>query len=100
MLEILRSVKDLTLPSPGCIGCWVSEEELHNHIRYSEQWESSEALEAHIRSDLYRRLLAAMELSRKSPEVQFYYTSEKRGFEVIEAARSQATQPGTLSQTR
>jgi quinol monooxygenase YgiN len=91
MVEILRSVQDLTRPCPGCMGCWLSEEDvLHNHIRYAEQWESEESLNEHIRSDLYRRVLAAMELSRQPPEVHFYYTSEKKGFELIEAARRQA----------
>jgi quinol monooxygenase YgiN len=90
MLEILRSVQDFAYPSPGCTGCWISEEEFaDSHVRYSEQWESDEALATHLRSDLYRRVLAAMELSRRPPEVHFYYCDESRGFEVIEAARGQ-----------
>jgi quinol monooxygenase YgiN len=90
VIELLRSVQDLTRPSPGCVGCWLSEEDfLHNHIRYAEQWESEEALHEHIRSDLYRRVLAAMELSKQQPEVRFYYCSETKGLELIEAARRQ-----------
>jgi len=89
VVEILRSVIDLTRPSPGCLGCWLSEEDcLHNQIRYAEQWESEEALHEHVRSDLYRRVLAAMELSKQSPEVSFHYTTETKGFEVIEALRA------------
>ncbi len=88
VIELLASVQDLTRPEPGCIGCWLSEEDLpYTHVRYAEQWESEEALHAHIRSGLYHRLLAAMELSRQQPEVKFYYCSEVRGLEVIEAAR-------------
>jgi len=65
LLEILRSVVDLTRPRPGCVGCWLSEEEfLHNHVLYAEQWETEEALHEHIRSDLYLRLLSAIELSQ------------------------------------
>jgi quinol monooxygenase YgiN len=91
VLELLRSVQDLTRPSPGCVGCWLSEEDyLHNHIRYAEQWDCEEALHEHIRSELYRRVLAAMELSRQEPEVRFYYCSETKGLELIEAARHQA----------
>ncbi len=91
MIEILRSVLDLTRPFPGCMGCWLSEEDfLHNHIRYAEQWDSEEALHEHIRSDLYRRLLAAMELSKQPPEVRFYYTSGEKGFELVEDLRSSA----------
>jgi quinol monooxygenase YgiN len=92
MVEILRSVQDLTRPAPGCQGCWLCEDDLlHDHVRYVEQWESEDALTEHIRSDLYRRVLAAMELSKQRPEVSFYYTTEKKGFEVIEAARRRTT---------
>ncbi len=73
------------------MGSWFSEEDvLHNHIRYAEQWESEESLCEHIRSDLYRRVLAALELSKRPPEVTFYYCSQTKGLELIEAARRQA----------
>jgi quinol monooxygenase YgiN len=89
VIDLLRSVQDLTRPMPGCLGCWLSEEDFsHNHIGYVEQWESEEALHNHLRSDLYRRVLAAMELSRQPPEVSFYHASEKQGFELVEAVRS------------
>ncbi len=92
VIEILRSVQDLTRPTPGCAGCWLSEEEvLHNHIRYAEQWESEEAMHDHIRSDLYLRVLAAMELSKQPPLVRFYYTSDIKGFELVEKLRHQPT---------
>ena len=91
-IELLRSVQDLTRPCPGCLGSWCSEEELpHNHVRYAEQWESEESLQEHIRSDLYRRLLAAMELSKKPPEVTFYYCSKTKGLELVEATRRHTT---------
>jgi quinol monooxygenase YgiN len=91
VVEILKSVQDLIRPAFGCLGSWLSEQDfMHNHIQYVEQWESEEALHRHIRSDLYRRVLAAMELSRLPPEVSFYFASEKKGFELIESARPQA----------
>ncbi|HTL59899.1 MAG TPA: antibiotic biosynthesis monooxygenase [Candidatus Limnocylindrales bacterium] len=91
VIELLRSVQDLTRPCPGCMGSWFSEEELlNNHVRYAEQWESEEALHQHIRSDLYKRILAALELSKRPPEVTFYYCSQTKGLEVVEAARRQA----------
>jgi len=94
VIEILQSVQDLTRPVPGCLGCWLSEEDcLHNHILYAEQWEAESAMEDHIRSDLYRRVLAAMELSRQSPEIKFYYTAETKGFELIEKLRDTVSQP-------
>jgi quinol monooxygenase YgiN len=101
LVEILRSVQDLTRPLPGCLGCWLSEQDyLHNHIRYAEQWESEEALHEHIRSDLYSRVLAAMELSKKAPEVRFYFSTEAKGFELIEnIRRKDATSLASPNQT-
>ena len=95
----MRSVEDLTHPLPGCAGCWLCEQDvLSNQVRYMEQWESEEALHDHIRSELYRRVLAAMELSRQPPEVRFYFAKEAKGFELIEAIRHHgaATGPSPL----
>jgi quinol monooxygenase YgiN len=94
LVEILRSVQDLTRPLPGCSACWLSENDfLHNHVRYVEQWESEQALHDHIGSEMYRRVLAAMELSKKPPEVRFYFASENKGFELIENIRRKETAP-------
>ena len=88
VIELLRSVQDLTRPLPGCSACWLSEDDfLHNDVRYLEQWESEPAMHDHIRSDMYRRVLAAMELSKKQPEVAFFFSSENKGFELIENIR-------------
>jgi quinol monooxygenase YgiN len=97
VMEILRSVQDLARPTPGCTGCWVSEESFpHPHIRYAEQWESEESLHEHLRSPLYRRVLAAMELSTKQPEINYYYTVRERGFDLIEEVRREKTEPNPL----
>ena len=90
VLEILHSVKDMTALRSGCLGCWLSDgDSRHNHVQYIEQWTSEDELYEHIRSDMYRRVLAAMELSRHPPEVQFHYVSSARGMELIEAVRSE-----------
>ncbi len=95
LLEILRSVVDLTRPCSGCMGCWLSEEDfLHNHVLYAEQWETEEALHDHIRSDLYLRLLSAIELSQRPPEVSFSYTTETKGFNLVETVRRQPNSKG------
>lgn len=88
VLEILRSVQDLTRPTAGCRGCYLSEEDaLHQPIHYLEQWDSEQALHAHLSSELYRRVLEALELSKRAPEVRFFYTAKEQGLELIEAVR-------------
>jgi quinol monooxygenase YgiN len=89
VIDLLQSVQDLTLPTPGCLGCSLSEEDFsHNYLRYAEQWESEETLHKHLRSELYRRVLSAMELSKRPPEVAFYHCTKEQGFELIESART------------
>jgi hypothetical protein len=67
---------------------------------YVEQWGSEEALDEHIRSDLYRRVLAAMELSKQSPEIKFHYVTETKGFEMVESLRSDSRARDPLSNSR
>ena len=94
LVEILRSVADITRPNHGCRGCWISDEDpLNNCLQYAELWDSEDDLHEHIRSELYLRLLAAMELSQRPPEIKFYYTAETKGFELIETLRSSARLP-------
>lgn len=89
ILEVLRFVVGLTRVKPGCLDCEVYEAHGRSHdLLYIEQWQSDEDLSRHIRSDLYRSILSAMELSHVHPEVVFYGVSETKGIEVIERLRA------------
>ena len=44
-------------------------------------------LDCHLRSEQYRRVLAAIELSQEAPEIRFDTVATRGGFEVVEAAR-------------
>jgi quinol monooxygenase YgiN len=52
-----------------------------------ERWESKATLEAHIRSEAYRRILGAIELAGGPPEVTFDVVSTSEGMELIERLR-------------
>ena len=56
-------------------------------ILYLEQWQSRELLDRHIRSELYFRVLSAMELADEPPEIYFHEVSDTRGLEYVEALR-------------
>ena len=88
LVAVLRSVQNLARSSHGCVSCWLSEPDSStDQVDYLEQWKTEEALHDHIRSSLYRRVLAAMELSGKPPEVWFYFAEEPKGFELVETIR-------------
>lgn len=91
ILDILLSVKGPTLAAPGCRACSVYEEHGDDQgIAYLELWETPLELYRHIRSGLYSRVLEAMELSIREPEVSFHTISETHGMELIESLRSKS----------
>lgn len=54
-----------------------------------DQWRSLENLARYIQSDLYRRVLLAMELTVRPSEVSFLEASETQGWKWIESLRGQ-----------
>ena len=89
VLEVLRSIQGPVLAQPGCTGCHIYEEQSPEEaVVLVERWESEAALEAHIRSESYRRILGAIELSGGPPEVRFEHVSASEGMELIERLRN------------
>ena len=69
------------LPRLDCVAC-------NDRISAAERWRTREALDGHLRSPLYGRLLEAMECSCKAPEVEFYEATDVGGLELVEKART------------
>ena len=89
VLQILRSIQGPVSAQPGCAGCHIYEEEdPEPAVVLVERWECEAALEEHIRSEAYRRILGAMELSGSPPEVCFDFVSSTKGMELIERLRN------------
>ena len=89
VLDILRSVIGPTRIKSGCMDCavYTNQGEVKT-ILYLEQWQSLEPLDRHIRSELYFRVLSAMELANEAPEIYFHEVSDTRGLEYVEALRT------------
>lgn len=97
VLTILRSVQGPTEAQPHCNYCGIYEEDgFEETILYLERWDSEPDFERHVRSDLYRRILAAVELSRTPPDLAFHYIAATKGVELIEALRNEHGQTRTL----
>jgi quinol monooxygenase YgiN len=98
ILEVFRAVQGPVLAQPGCLACHIYEERgLDQAIVLVERWESQAALCAHLRSEAYRRILGAIELSGHPPEVCFDYVSATAGMELIERSREREGAPGAPS---
>ncbi len=88
ILEILRFVEDKVRLTRGCLGCGIYEEcEEGRTILYLEQWRSKGDLHFHIQSNLYLRILNAMDLCIDKPEIFFHEVSDTKQFELVEALR-------------
>jgi len=88
VLEILRSVQGPVRAQPGCDACDIYEEQGGERaIVLIERFDSDEALQAHLRSDNYWRVLGALELSQGEPQIRFEHVSASEGLELIERHR-------------
>jgi quinol monooxygenase YgiN len=95
VLEIFQAIQGPVLAQPGCVACHIYEEPgPARAIVLVERWESQGALEAHLRSETYRRILGAIELSGGPPEVCFDSVSATDGMDLIERARNPAGTTG------
>lgn len=89
ILDILLSVRGPTLAGSGCLECGIYEElDDEYSILYLEKWQSKGEMMSHIRSALYPRVLKALELSDRQPQIFFYEIAVTHGIELIERERS------------
>ena len=98
VLEVLRFVQGRVQDQPGCTSCRIyQEDDPESAIVFVERWASDEALRTHLRSDIYQRILGAVELSAGRPDISFEHVSATEGIEVIERSRNAAGSAGTAS---
>lgn len=89
VMDALDSLKGPVSAQAGCQGCSVSVEVGEDEaICYTERWSSSEALDRHLSTPLYMRLLEVMECSCRPPEVEFFEVANALGIELVEQIRN------------
>ena len=94
VLEILQAIRGPVAAQPQCVACQVCEElSPGSAVVLVERWESEAALREHIRSESFRRILAAIELSCCAPEIRFDFVSRSDGMDLIERLRGALPPP-------
>ena len=87
-LNVLKTVHAMIGPTTvqsGCLHCgFYSNTQNDDELILLEKWESREALERHILSDDFRKLLAAMETANEPPEISFNTPASTEGMELVE----------------
>ena len=85
MTEALHRLMASTRSEPGCLACSVSADVADKGvIRYSEEWESEEALQRQFSTDRFKSLVALMEDASEAPIVEFTLPGGNRGLEYVE----------------
>jgi quinol monooxygenase YgiN len=86
-LDILMPVSSQVRFEPSCISSrlyrGVDEERA---VMIEELWMGNEQMLRHIQSDVYRRVLLAVEMAEEPPEIRFDEISHTSGMEIIEMA--------------
>ena len=88
-LRVLKTIAEENRMLPGCTSCRIYEDmQEDNVIMFEERWRSEAELEKHLQSEEYRKVLLAMDMALKHPEVRFNRVSATSGIETIEKART------------
>ena len=86
--DVLRTIHSMTGPTMarhGCLHCSLySDTSNDDELILLEKWESQEALEGHIRSDEFRKVMSAMEAACEPPEMQFSRITSPEGMKLVE----------------
>jgi quinol monooxygenase YgiN len=94
VLDLLRSVIEPTQVEPGCLSCRLYQDlENEEGLLFEEEWKTQADLDRHIRSDRYLKILAAIDMSSKPPEIRFNTIARTKGIEAIRAARFKPAKP-------
>ena len=81
------------------MGCQVYEEDGYEEaVLYLERWDSESGFQRQARSERYRQILEAVELSRRKPEIQFHQVTGTRGIDLLEELRIHNRGPKPLSE--
>jgi quinol monooxygenase YgiN len=89
--EVVRTLTAQLGPTgvqPGCRKCDLYQDVEHPEaITLVEEWDSQAELSLRLRSEDYRAVLAAIDLSQEPPEVHFDTVIRRAGLDVIASAR-------------
>ena len=101
VLATLRSVLGPTQAERSCLGAHLYEEVgSEAAILFVEEWESESEFREHVRSAIYRRVLAAIDMSQSAPETCYYQVSAVQGLELIEQIRNSPHDECSLQEVR
>ncbi len=85
--ELVRTFRALLGPirgTAGCLRCHLLEDvQQPNEVTLRVEWSRQEAFERHVRSELFRRILQAVELAAEPPDLEIQTIAGVRGMGLL-----------------
>ena len=82
---VLRSMVGPVRAEPGCNATRLLKNAGTDHgLTWVEEWRTVEDFERHLRSAVFRRIVAVIELAAEPPVVEIDDVASRRGFELVE----------------
>jgi quinol monooxygenase YgiN len=95
-VRLLLSAKREILTKRGCRACDVSTEAADpGVVHYREEWESGEAFREHVRSEEFRRVLIALDMSSEEPRIVVGSLTGHGGMAYLRELRESVCTTGT-----
>jgi quinol monooxygenase YgiN len=83
-LNVVSPLLGPTRCEAGCIRCMVWKDTLdERRLHFTTEWESRSDLDRYLKSDRFRAVLVAAELSAEAPIIEIHTISETVGFEYL-----------------
>jgi quinol monooxygenase YgiN len=93
--KVIASLCPLINSTRAQLGCRVCsllvDSEDPRRLVLWQEWDSQDQVIRHLRSEDYRLVLAAIEMSQEAPQVHFDTVEARAGLDVVEAARMPPT---------
>jgi quinol monooxygenase YgiN len=94
MTDALNSLMSATRAEPGCTGCSVSADVGEKgSIRYTEEWQSEEALQRQFQTHRFSSLVTLVESATEPPVVEFLLPGGSRGLDYVESVCNRYPSP-------
>jgi quinol monooxygenase YgiN len=88
VVDVFKSLKGPLGSVTECLECSVTvATDGDVEVCYMEKWQTREAMEKHLRSTRFSRVLEAMEYSRQPPELTFFNLTKVGGLDLVEKIR-------------
>jgi quinol monooxygenase YgiN len=95
LLQTLRSMNEAIRKEKGCMSCYFYQDvDNENIFSLIVAWETQEAMDIYLKSDMFSALIGTKSLLVASPEINIKAISYTAGMEAVKKARKESRDQG------